>query len=96
MKKLLCYRLVVAIENTPVEFPKGKPINSNVRLSTAGNSSSVYIAPSAIDSQTASNRFVIAKNKNIPLKISNFDGLFLNADSASDALNIFAELKEEK
>lgn len=92
--KILTEKVIVVSGGTPVQFPKGKPV-SEVRLSTADNTGTIYLGTSYVEAKDTKHRFAIVENHNItlPFKVSNLSEVWCDADTDADGVSIFAEVE---
>jgi len=92
--RIFAERIVVPVAGTPIQFPQGKPV-SDVRLSTAGNTGTIFLATSYVEAQAASHRFSVLTGSNIslPFRVTNLDEIWVNAATNNDAVSILTELE---
>jgi hypothetical protein len=92
--RMFAERIVVASAGTPVQLPKGKPV-SEVRLSTAGNTGTVYLGTSYVEARDAKHRFSIITGSNIslPFKVADLSDLWVDAATNNDAVSILCEVE---
>jgi hypothetical protein len=92
--RMLAERIVVASAGTPVQLPEGKPV-SEVRLSTAGNTGTVYLGTSYVETQSPQHRFSIITSQNIslPFKVTNLNLVWVDAATNNDAVSILCEVE---
>jgi len=92
--KLLAERVIVATSGTPVQFPLGKPV-SEVRLSTADNTGTIFLGTSYVEARDAKHRFAIAtgSNINLPFKVADLSQVWCDCDTNNDGVSILAEVE---
>lgn len=94
--RMLAMKVVVATAGTPVQFPYGKPINREVRLSTVGNTGDVFLGESYAGVKDTIHRFTINEDSNIPYKVSELSNLWVDADNDDDAIEVIGEIEAKQ
>lgn len=92
--RIFAERIVVPTAGTPVRLPAGKPV-SDVRLSTVGNTGTIYLGTSFVECRDAKHRFAVATANNIslPFRVSDLSDLWLDAATANDGVSILCEVE---
>jgi len=96
--RILVKRIIVASGGTPVQFPEGVVIGNDIRLTTRGNTGTVYIggAPSTVKDGVL--RFGIAKDLNVNHKVSDrfeLSRLWVDVDTDADAVEVICEVEAD-
>lgn len=90
--KLLAMKVIVKKAGTPVQFPSGKVPSGEVRLSTRGNTGTVYIGDSYVGVKSTTHRFGVVKDKDFPYKVTELGILWLDADTDADYCEVLGEV----
>jgi hypothetical protein len=86
------HAVVVKTAGTPVQFPHGSVPSGEIKVSTRGNTGTVYISDSASTAGSGSNRYGIAKDSSELIRVSELSQLYLDADNDDDQCEIFAQV----
>ena len=93
--RLLAKRIIVASVGSPVQFPQGRVVGNEIRLSTRANTGTVYIGDGETTVKDGVLRFGIPKDSNIPYRVSKgfeLSRLWVDADTDTDAIEVICEI----
>ena len=90
--RLLAMRVTAKSAGTPVQFPTGKVPSGEIRLSTRGNTGTVYLGDSYASVKEGTLRFGIAKDKDFSYKVGELSSLWLDADTDGDGIELLGEI----
>ena len=94
--RLLAKVINVASGGTPQQFPEGKVIGNEIRLTTRANTGTVYIGDGITTVKDGVLRFGIAKDLNIPYMVSDkfeLSRLWVDADTDDDKISVLCEVE---